>query len=59
MPRRVALADDGEGLGGEIAAVVEVAFDEGVVASAGAVDVAPGGGCVEGDFVGGYADHWA
>ncbi len=59
MFSRVPLADDGERFGGEVAAVVEFAFDEGFVAFADAVDVAPGLGGVEGEFVGGGADDWA
>ena len=59
MFSRVPLADDGERFGGEVAAVVEFAFDEGFVAFADAVDVAPGLGGVEGEFIGGGADDWA
>lgn len=56
---RVPLADNGERLGGEVAAVVEVGFDEDVVVGAEAVDVVPGAGGVEGEFVGGDADDGA
>lgn len=56
---RVPLADDGEGLGGEVATVVEVGFDKDVMVGAQAVDVVPGAGGVEGEFVRGDADDGA
>ena len=56
---RVSLADDGEGLSGEVAAVVEVRFNEDVVVSAEAVDIVPRAGGVEGEFVRGDADDGA
>lgn len=56
---RVPLADDGEGLGGEVAAVVEVGFDKDVVVGTEAVDVVPGAGGVERELVGGDADDGA
>lgn len=56
---RVPLADDGERLGGEVAAVIEIGFDKDVVVGAEAVDVMPGAGGVEGEFVGGDADDGA
>ena len=59
MFSRVPLADDRERFRGEVAAVVEFAFDEGFVAFSDAVDVAPGLGGVEGEFIGGGADDWA
>ncbi len=59
MLLRVPLTDNGERLGGEVAAVVEVGFDEDVVACAEAVDVVPRPGGIEGEFVGGDADDGA
>ena len=59
MFSRVSLTDDRKCFRSEIAAVVELAFDEGLMAFADAVDVAPGLRGVEGEFVGGGADDWA
>lgn len=56
---RVPLADDGEGLGGEFVAAVEVRFDKDVVVGAEAVYIVPGAGGVEGDLVRGDADDGA
>lgn len=56
MLLRVPLAHDGQRLGGEVAAIVKVRFDKDVVVGPEAVDVVPGAGGVEGEFVGGDAD---
>lgn len=55
----VALANNGEGFGGEVAAVVELALDEGLDAFADAVDVAPGVRSAEAELVGSHTDDGA
>lgn len=51
--------DDRERLRGEVVSVIELAFDEGSVAFAGAADVAAGLGGVEGKFLGDCTHDWA